>query len=397
VSKNRRFLMLISVQFVFWALYASVSYIVVFLRERGFGATAIGGMLAINTVLAIVGQPLWGMLADKIGSVRRVFVFCLLASVPPFVVLPLLRAPLLVAVFLAISVILRAPLISLLDTWVVEEVRSDPRLDYGRIRAWGALSYSPIVLVYGWLADRISVSTVFPGYLLFAALTAVLFLKLTKEDPITVHTRRLRAGRLLRRPRYLAFVVFAATVQIPVSAVFNFLPIVVESVGGSTAYLGLIYFVRGISEIPAFLVTRKAARTRRYLLLIIAGASLYLLQLVLYTRVTGLAGLVAIQAVRGPAFALFLTGAVHYVRSIAPLELRATAQATARSLYEGAGGVIGNFGGGALIEHHGLPSLFRAGIILAGAGLCSFLLFITEQRASLVRRRKLARANRAGN
>ena len=389
--------MIVSVQFTFWALFASISYVVVFLRSRGFGASAIGLIYSINTVLAIIGLPLWGLLADRVGSVRRIFAFCLIGSIPTFVALPLLRAPVLIVVFLMISVILRAPLISLLDTWVVEEVRKNPHLDYGRIRAWGAMSYAPIVLLYGWLADRISIEAVFPGYLLFAVLTAMLFLRLTRGEPLVTPVGRLRAGRLLRRPRYVAFILFAVTVQIPVSAVFNFLPMIVTEVGGSNTHLGMLYFVRGISEIPAFLLTRRAARTHKYLLLVIAGASLYLLQLILYASVHTIAGLVAIQIIRGPAFALFLTGAVHYVRSQAPAELRATAQAAARSLYEGAGGVIGSLGGGILIEGFGLPTLFRAGIALSAVGFAAFVAFTGEQRASAVRRRRLATAARGRN
>ena len=182
--------------------------------------------------------------------------------------------------------------------------------------------------------------------------------------------------------------------MIPVSAIFNFLPMVVENIGGTAAQLGLLFFVRGISEVPAFLATRRAARSHRYILLVVSGALLYLLQLVLYTRVRSLGGLVAIQLLRGPAYALFLTGAVHYVRALAPFELKATAQAAARSLYQGAGGVAGSLGGGLIIEHFGLSSLFHTGIVLIGTGLVLFLGFLREQRASVMRRRRLAAARR---
>ena len=86
------------------------------------------------------------------------------------------------------------------------------------------------------------------------------------------------------------------------------------------------------------------------------------------------------QLFHGPSFALFLNGAVYYIDSLAPDNLKSTAQTIATSLYGGISGILANYGGGWVIDNLGIKQLYSIGIYAIIVITLLFIASLTVQK-----------------
>jgi len=55
-------------------------FITVYLQEKGFGAEKIGLIMGANSLVLIIAQPFWGIISDKLRSVKLTLVLCMVFS-----------------------------------------------------------------------------------------------------------------------------------------------------------------------------------------------------------------------------------------------------------------------------------------------------------------------------
>lgn len=58
-----------------------VSFLPIFLKEKGFSSTDIGWILAIGPFAALIAEPISGFLSDKYKSIKRVLFICILGMI----------------------------------------------------------------------------------------------------------------------------------------------------------------------------------------------------------------------------------------------------------------------------------------------------------------------------
>ena len=51
-------------------------FFTVYLQEKGLDVSEIGTVMSINSIIIILSQPFWGMIADRVGSSRNVLDCC---------------------------------------------------------------------------------------------------------------------------------------------------------------------------------------------------------------------------------------------------------------------------------------------------------------------------------
>jgi PPP family 3-phenylpropionic acid transporter len=118
----------------FSAVGAFVPYMAVFYRSIGLGVEVVGLMSALWAAAGLVAAPAWGIVADRLGSVRYPLILAGTWAALATLGLGILREPLLVPLFaVAISAAL-AGIVPMLDARTVEMVGPD-RDRFGRARA----------------------------------------------------------------------------------------------------------------------------------------------------------------------------------------------------------------------------------------------------------------------
>jgi MFS transporter, PPP family, 3-phenylpropionic acid transporter len=362
-----------ALQFMTWATFAFYfPFVVVILTERGMSNTQIGLILMINSLVGIVAQPVLGFIADRIRSIRKVIIGCMLAIAMIILCLPLARPTGALFIFMPLYTLFSCSINPLLDNWTYVSIKNQPGKSYGAARLWGSIGWVPAVILAGRLVKLFSVNVISLIFPIMCLLTVVAFL-LQPElrqtlEPGHVHQGigpMLRSlGGLLKNYSYVTYVLFGGFLFMAIMPMNSFLIKLMYEVGGNQEQYSWAVAVNAISEVPVFIASRYLMRRIKPVSIICVSSVFFCIRLIILSTATTPAGIIASALLHGPCFALYLTGAVSYIESMAPTGLKATAQTMANAIISGLSGIVGNAAGGYLIDNFGVRSLFRVGIYI---------------------------------
>lgn len=369
-------------EFFFWATFAAYyPYLMVILDSKGLSNLQIGTIFAINSFIILFAQPFWGMISDRIQSIKKIFIILLSITIILIGSLPFYNRAIPLGIILAIITFFESALVPLLDSWVIMGIRNNTNISYGNIRLWGSIGFALMVYIFGKFIDIKGVWILSLCFASFGILTIFICLRIKVSNPLSTSiVKNLKISKLLKNYDYISFLLFAIVIFLPHKAAFLFLPRLIESIGGNTVLLGSSLSIMALSEVPIFLFSKQLINKIKPIELILFSSVFFILRQILFSIATSPTDLMLIQALQGPSFALFLTGTVYYIDSLAPQELKATAQTVAAALYSGVSGIIGSYGGGWIIDKFGLISLYHTGITLSLTITILFLLSIYLRR-----------------
>lgn len=388
-------------QFAFWGVMAVGNYQSVMLQQQGYSASTLGMINAVLSAITIFATPVWGMISDRIRSIRRVFQITLVvasilfAFIPNIVGLPILNLPILLC-YLSVVYFFRNPTSSLLDNWLVRYC-NQKRLPYGPIRAFGSLGFTIVGLsIAGVIASKGTLWT-FPvcSVLMSIVLLVSLFIDDSKPLPRPAdgpkpEKETFNPLTLFREYYYCTFLVFVFLLWFCVNSLLPFLPYLLEEINVSSSRYGVINSYAAMLEIPMLLLAQPLRRRVPLHILAIGGGICYgLASLLLGLCANSLASVILIETLHGFGSGLIIASAANYIYTLTPENLKATGQ----SLYTAASalsGILGNLAGGALIDVLGARWFY---VILAVTSCIAVLFFIgTLTFGSKVLRRPLPRS-----
>ncbi|MCT4618118.1 MAG: MFS transporter [Marinisporobacter sp.] len=372
-SKTIRFSI---VEFFFWGTFAAYyPYLTVFLDSKGLDNIQIGMILAINSFISVFGQPFWGMVSDKTQSIKKVFMILLCVAVILISSLSFYEGALLLGIVFGIITFFESALAPLLDSWVIMSIQKEKNTSYGNIRLWGSVGYAVMVYIFGQLIEMNGIGILFICYALFGIITIFLCTRVGENSSIHGNkVKKLKISKLLKNYDYIVFLIFAVGIFIPYKAAYTFLPRLMDAVGGNKAHLGIALSVMALSEVPLFILSNRLIDKIKPIYIILFSAIFFILRQFLFAIASSPIHVILIQALQGLSFALFLTGSVYYIYSLAPEELKSTAQTFGSAVFIGGSGIVGNYGGGWAIEHFGLVNMYNIGIYLSMAVTLFFMI-----------------------
>lgn len=319
--------LLVGIQLPFWP---------VFLAGRGLSAGEIGFVLAAALWVKVLVNPLAGLVADRSKRRRAVMIFCAVANLAGFLLFVPAHGLWLLLLVNAMTTTAASALLPLGETLALGIIYAR-RLDYGRIRLWGSVSFIIAALGAGaFLAARSSeiVLTLLIGA---AALNVLACVQL----PAPADTPRLAARtewrRLLLDRRQLLFLLAATAIQASHSVYYGFGTLHWAALGYSAQTIGWLWAEGVVAEIALFaygasLLTRLGPAR----LLILAGGA-GIVRWSLMVGAVSLPPLLVAQALHALTFGAAHLGAMHFMARALPAEWSATGQ----SLYSAAVSGIG--------------------------------------------------------
>ena len=355
-----------AIQFLFWfAAVTGTSYLVVFLQRLGYQPNQVGVIAAINATVTIIATPFWGMISDKIGSTRKVFLFCISCSTLLLAFIPVssrtVIGPLtLMFLIIPIMIFFKMPTHSLVEAFLVQRTNIE-NIPYSNVRFWGSIGGALMCFILSFLLPRTGVEITFYLYGFVSIPIFILMFNMKGTDKkASAENRSFKSmgfKRLFKNYYFISFLVFALMMYIPANISITFLPFLVDSVGGDTAMLGLIVGYRALFEIPALFLIRPLVKKLPLSAAVIAGTLLYFIEAFFYTQVNSLFQIAAIQAFHGLGTG-FITGAApRLILAMAPEDLNSTAQ-TMHGSVRAIAGIIGSIVGGILIMAVGIRMFY---------------------------------------
>lgn len=348
-------------------------YLSLLLTQDGLSSAAIGSIFAIGTIVAIVVQPLWGVVVDRYRVTR---VLLMLSAVAPasLAVLFNLSAPLVIAAAFAVTNVFTAPQAPVADAFAVAAANS-AGTSYGTIRMFGSLGYAIASYAGGLYLVNHSIRTLWIPYALFGIAGGAVAWLLPRPSAAVSVGGTVRGGirALLADRRFAVFLLGGFLISETMTAFNTFFVLAYRSIGGSVQDAGIAFFIASITNVPTMLlaarVIRRLGRGRTMLIAALACVVRWGLQASI--PLPGLA--VAVQALHGICFGFFYVSAVDYVARTTARELQATGQSVFGMVCGGIAGIVGNASNGLLLRAGG-PSLMYA--VCAGASVGGALCFL---------------------
>jgi PPP family 3-phenylpropionic acid transporter len=276
-----------------------------------------------------------------------------------------------------------APTGSLADSAVMV-LLGDRKERYGRIRLWGTVGYGVVAPLASLVIGRYGVRWAFWGYALImvGGLLVILLLPFRQSHS---NGSFLGGMRLLFSHRaWMLFLLMVLIAGAGMATYNNYFLVYMQSLGASSALMGLALTIATASEIPAMFFSDRILRRFGARGMLIIAMSVIGLRFLAYS-ITALPWVVLlIQVVHGLTFAAIYTAGVYFADQVAPPGMKATAQGMFNGTLMGFGAAAGGLLGGVLMDRFS-PSIMYAGVGgLVLVGLLIFLLFERRLAAKTV-------------
>lgn len=343
------FYLLLSSAFAGWQSFFNLH-----LDEVGFSSMQIGALNAVFISTSALVVPFWGMLADKFGNYRVLLLLSSVCALLVFIIGETLTFYWMV-VFVAMISVFHQPSGAVLDGMTMNFVMHKPRYTYAQFRLWGSAGYAISSLVVGYFA-QINTKLIF-------TISALLFLLLFLFNLFTLPAMPVRGrnlvnfrsfGVFIRNRSLLVFLVIILFYGISISPLYQFLNLYYKDIGASTSFIGWVFFIQALFEVPAFLIGARLLKQRKPERIILFAMIVSFLRLVGYGLIRDPQVAISLSAFHGITIAFFLIGVVEYIQSRTPDHLRTTGQALFWAFHSGAGVTLGNLLLGYLRDHVGM-------------------------------------------
>jgi MFS transporter, PPP family, 3-phenylpropionic acid transporter len=353
----------------FGSLGIFLPYFNLYCHHIGLTGFEIGSLSAVRSVTFALFPLLWGALADRLGNRRALYIFCNFTSMFVWTLFFFTSSFWPMLVITAIFGIFFSPIISFLETATLETL-GHGKNNYGRIRAWGSISFIITVISIGKLTDyfstRIILYCLCTGYLLQSGFSILL-----PKSEVLPKLRAERESPSLLTRKMIVFLICGFLMLVSHGAYYGFFSIHLDTLGCSKAFIGIAWAIAVIAEIGVMVNSKRLFRRFQletvlfYSFMIATGR--WLLLFLFDSPVV----IIVCQITHAFTYGTFHMASILYMDHLSPDTAKTMGQSVNNAVTYGLGLMTGFFLNGALYAPLGAPTLFlmSAGIALAGGAL----------------------------
>ncbi len=351
-------------ELLYFALFGTMAsyypFLPLYLESRNLSYIQIGIVFAINSLVGIFSQPIWGYVTDKYLNKKKTLliasVFCAVLIFNFMVAhsfLYIIASVIMLLIFQSIT----SPMA---DAYCYEVIERTNAFSFGQVRLMGSIGFA---LISAALGKIIQLTDSRASFLLFSILfiiTAYLLYGIKFEGKANIKRPSIRdVLNTIKEFKFMVFVFSVLLLNIALGANGSYISVLVKETGGSVTILGFVWFIIAISEIPAFFFGNHLQKRFGELNIYLWAVGLYTLRFLLCSIPQSYISVISIQLLQGVTFPLYLMGAMQYLYKIVPEPIKASGITLLSSLGFGLGSFIGNLGGGVFLESHGIHLLYR--------------------------------------
>jgi PPP family 3-phenylpropionic acid transporter len=350
-------------------------YLSIMVHGLGYSPLWVGILLGIFEGFAIAGPFVFGYWADKTGNFHfPIIVSCVL---PALTAIPLVRwiHPVISAVLLAVLAFGFRSTSSLLDA--ITTVRIGKNGNYGKIRAFGSISFIIFVLFLQWTpllkpdnAKNIALWIVVTS---LAAMIYLFFLPRAMFDSIEhEHEKKDTEKKIpLLSIYFIGGFAIIFLCRFAMSSVYTFFPLYLTETLRWNA-VGLMFAMSSASEVPFMFISVMLIRRFGAFPLLALSAGGIALRLLLWALFPYKPVVIAAQLLHSLCYGVYHPAAVQFISSVFPAKRRGIGMPVYLALGSGLPALLGNMAGGIIVESIGYRPLFA---IYAGIAAVGVLIF----------------------
>lgn len=355
-----------------------------FCTNNGLSGTQISLILSITPIMMFAVQPLYGMMADKIGYKKTMLISSFFASVSYLGYLHQQSFGWLIFVTVFMSLFYNT-IQPVLDSLSLQLARSDKRFSYGSLRIAGAAGWSVTGIITGQVIDAVNINVIFVvsaiAMFLVFIFSLLLYNKVAeKNSPGENSFKYFRQVISNRSMLFLWICVFLVSTS--ATTIWNFYSIYMKENGASASLVGFGLSFQGLCELPLFYFSAKIISRLGLKTTLVITVLATTLRLVLYSVVKNPAAAIPIEVLHGLSWSLFWVACVEYVNKLVDEKWMATGQSLLYAAYFGAGAIAGNYWTGYLSQNMKIADIFllNSGIVC----IVAILLFLFLKKPGIV-------------
>lgn len=231
----------------------------------GMTATQLGTINAVNRLVAIVGQYIWGALSDKLQNNKLTFLLAFtLTGITNLMFFFSGNVMTMMLTYAAVG-FARSGLLSLLDTWVVKHFPDDQSA-FSSIRPYGSFVYAAGSIFMGQIIDVLGYAMMPVMFVIYYIITVIASSGIKKyPEPQKVEEkgtppekiRFVDSLKVFRVPGYPLLVITMFLSGFSVMAMWNLMTVMFQSVGGGALHIGLYQACTGFLQVPLMAMIAK--------------------------------------------------------------------------------------------------------------------------------------------
>lgn len=350
----------------FGVLGIFLPYFNLYCYHLGFSGLQIGLLSALRSLALVLFPLIWGSLADRFQIRKPILVLCTFLSTSVWLLYLFFVDFWPMLIITALYGIFFAPIISFLEA-VTMDVLGREKRSYGRIRAWGSISFIVMVLVLGKIIDLYSVNII----LILILAGSLILSGISIRIPAVKHQKQelLQPGAdsLLQR-RVIIFLFCGFLMLASHGAYYGFFSIHLENLGYGSTFIGVAWALASTSEILVMIKSKKifdrfSLESVLFFSFLVAAARWMILFAADSTVV-----ILASQVLHAVTYGTFHMASILYIDRLAPDQAKTLGQAVNNALTYGLGLMVGFFVNGYVYEITGSHTLFLMSALIALAG-----------------------------
>ncbi|HUG97928.1 MAG TPA: MFS transporter [Gammaproteobacteria bacterium] len=353
----------------FGAIGVFVPFYSLYLQRQGFGAVAIGQLMAIPMAMRVLAPGLWGWAADRSG--RRDIALRIGALLATGGASVLLGATGFIAVALGLAAFALpwSGLLPQFEATTLSHLGAHPQR-YGLVRLWGSVGFILAVVAGGVLFAGDRVAAVPLVLLALVGATAIAVWRVPSPPAVPARQAPQELGAALRRPWVLALLVVCVLQQAAFGPYYVFFTIYLDRLGYGTGAAGMLWAWGVAAEVLMFIYTPRLIEKfgSRMLLVAALGASVVRWLLTAWAAAS-LPLLLLAQTLHMAAFGLFHAVAVLLIHRGFGGRLQGRGQALYSALGFGVGGALGSLGSGYAWSVAGPAGAWTAAALVAAIAM----------------------------
>ncbi|MEA1081916.1 MFS transporter [Marinobacter qingdaonensis] len=337
----------------YWSLY---------LEGRGFSYLQIATLMATIQLTKIIAPSVWGWLGDRTGQRVRLVRFGAITGSLFFAGVFLEPGFYgLLLVMLAFTFFWNAilPLYEVITLRTLGEHRDR----YGKVRLWGSVGFIGAVGLVGGLLELVPIATL-PWLLLpvFAGIAVSAFLVPAERGERKPRAPTGSLKKIVSHPAVIAFFLMNFLLQVSHGAYYTFFSIHLEQHGYGKLSIGLLWCLGVIAEIGLFLIMHRLSRRFSVRQIAIGALALTMIRWVLIAELTDVIGVLLLaQCLHAASYGALHAISVQYIQGFFGAHHHGQGQALYSGLTFGAGGAVGAWLSGFLVDGFGTPAAFWGG------------------------------------
>jgi PPP family 3-phenylpropionic acid transporter len=306
----------------------------VWLSSKNLSPDEIGLLLALGTWVKVLSNPIMAQIADRSGKAKATLAFCAVLSFATFSGFYLTDGFWSILSVLVLVNFFHPTLIPLTETQTMQAATAG-RIDYGRTRLWGSLTFILGSMGAGWTLTGRDPGIILPLVLGTLALTALAALWFPAGDRVPAPRSHSGLWRLFLDRQYLIFLAVASLLSASHAVYYAFSALHWRAAGHSAAAVGWLWAEGVIAEIVLFAFAARAVSRFGPVGLLGLAAAGGVLRWAILGSTTEFAFLLVAQLLHGATFGAAHLGAMHYLTRTAPPGLAASAQAVYSAVVSG--------------------------------------------------------------